>query len=115
MIDLSKLHKQDKLERQVNDFQQNLKLLKASIYYFYKLKNESKISNETLNSLTRYSCAVFIESQLESTIQKTIEKNIANFLDSELSSINNEVDFDTLYSFKESSKIIESLKNRAYV
>ncbi|MGL4884662.1 MAG: hypothetical protein ACRC8K_26940 [Waterburya sp.] len=101
---------QDRLEQQISDYRQNLKLLKASIYYFYRLRNEDKISDEILNNLTRYSCAVFINSQLESTIKKVVENNIAQFLDSELSLIDNKSDIDSLYSFEESSKMIDSLK-----
>ncbi len=112
---MSKLKNKNKLGRKANYYRQDLKLLKASIYYFYKLRKENKISNEVLNNLTRYSCAIFIENQIESTIQKTLEKNIAKFLDSELYSSDNEVDFDELYSFEESSKIIELLKKIAYV
>ena len=112
---MSKLRNRNKLGQKANYYQQDLKLLKASIYYFYKLRNENKISNEVLNNLTRYSCAVFIENQIESTIQNTLEKNIAKFLGSELYLSDNEVDFDALYSFEESSKVIESLKKIAYV
>lgn len=112
---MSKLKNKNKLGYKGDFYQQDLKLLKASIYYFYKLRNEDKISNEVFNNLTRYSCAFFIESQIESTIRNTLEKNIAKFLVSELYLSDNEVDFDALYSFEESSKIIESLKKIAYV
>jgi hypothetical protein len=115
VVNLSKLRNKNKLGQKANYYQQDLKLLKASIYYFYKLRNENKISNEVLNNLTRYSCSVFIETQIESTIQNTLEKNLAKFLVSELGLSDNEVDFDVLYSFEESSKIIESLKKIAYV
>lgn len=110
---MSKLQDRDKLKQQVNYTQQNLKLLKASIYYFYKLRNDNKISDEVLKSLTRYSCAIFVERQLENTIEKVLEDSIAKFWDTEISTIENK--FNNLYSFEESSKIIESLRKSAYV
>ncbi len=113
MINLSKFQDQDKLGQQISYSRQDLKLLKASIYYFYRLRNENKISDETLNNLTRYSCAVFVEGQLEKTIQRILNRNIAKFWNAELATIEDK--FDNLYSSEESSKIIESLKKRAYV
>lgn len=113
MINLSKLQDQDKLKQQINYTQQNLKLLKASIYYFYKLRNDNKISDKVLDDLTRYSCAVFVENQLENTIEKVLENSVAKLYDAKISTIEDK--FESLYSFEESSKIIESLRKRAYV
>ena len=113
MINLFNFQDRNKLGQQINYSHEDLKLLKASIYYFYQLRQEDKISNEVLNKLTRYSCAVFIEGKLESTIQKVLDKNITKLWYSELSKIEDK--FDSMYSSEESSKIIESLRKIAYV
>ena len=112
MINLSKLRNKNKLEQKINDRRQDLKLLKASIYYFYKLKTENKISDDTLHLLTKYSCALFIENRIENTYQEIIENQISKLWNLEVS--NMESNFDDLYSYEESSKIIRSLK-KAYV
>lgn len=112
MTNLSKLKNQNKLEQKVNYRRQDLKLLKASIYYFYKLRNESKISDDTLHRLTRYSCALFVENQIENIYQKIIEDQVSKLWDLEI--LNIESDLEDLYSYEESSRIIRSLK-KAYV
>lgn len=112
MINLSKLRNQNKLEQKINYRRQDLKLLKASIYYFYKLRNESKISDDTLHRLTKYSCALFVENQIENIYQKVIENQVSKLWDSEVSNIENSL--EELYSYEKSSKIIKSLK-KTYV
>lgn len=112
MINLSKLRNKNKLEQKANNHRQDLKLLKASIYYFYKLRNENKISDDVLHRLTKYSCALFVENQIENIYQKIIENQISKLWDLEISNI--ESNFDDLYSYEESSRIIRSLK-KAYV
>lgn len=103
----------NKLKQQMNYSREDLKLLKASVYYFYQLREENKISNEVLKRLTRYSCAIFIEERLESTIQKVLEKNIHKYWNNELSKI--EEKFDSIYYLEEGSKIIKSLKEKTHV
>ena len=112
MVNLSKLKNRDKLKQKTNSYRQELKLLKASIYYFYKLRNENKISDDTLHRLTKYSCSLFLENQIENIYQKIIDNQVAKLWDLEISNI--ESNFDDLYSYEESSKIIKSLK-KAYV
>ncbi len=112
MINLLKLKNKGKLEQKINYSRQDLKLLKASVYYFYKLRNENKISDDTLHQLTKYSCALFVESQIENIFQKVIENQISKLWELEISNIESE--FDDLYSYEEGSKIIRSLK-KAYV
>lgn len=82
------------------------------MYYFYKLRNEGKISNDTLHRLTKYSCALFVEDQIESIYQKIIDDRLSQLWELEVSNIEN--DFDDLYSYEETSKIIKSLR-KAYV
>lgn len=110
MVSLSKFKIKNKQRRNYN--RQDLKLLKASIYYFYKLNDEGKISNDTLHRLTKYSCALFVENQIENIYQKIIDERLSQLWELEVSNI--ESDFDNLYSYEETSKIIKSLK-KAYV
>lgn len=108
MISLSKLKNKGKLEQKISYSRQDLKLLKASIYYFYKLRNEDKISDDTLSHLTKYSCALFIESQIENVFHKVLEDQVSRLWELEISNIEHE--FDDLYSYEQGSRIIRSLK-----
>lgn len=113
VISLSKLKNKNKLKRKVDYAQQDLKLLKASIYYFYKLRNESKISDETFHRLTKYSCALFVENQIENIYKKVVEDRVSQLWDLE-EVLNVESNLEDIYSYDESSKIIRSLK-KVYV
>lgn len=113
MINLSKFQDKRKLEQQINYSREDLKLFKASVYYFYQLRSKNEISDEVLGSLTRRSCAIFLEKQLENTLNNILEENLVRFLESQLPDIKDS--FESLYSFEESSKIIKSLKDNTYV
>ena len=112
VVNLSRFKNQDQLEQQVRYSRQDLKLFKASIYYFYKLRNDNKIGDDTLRSLIKYSCALFVESQIENVFRKVVEKHISKLWELEILSI--EDDLKDLYSYEESSKIIDSLR-KAYI